>query len=110
MFDIVGALRWPEARGVFTPNDDLARNLWFVRDQLAMANEKGWGAVAPFYVEQEQPPAPDGLPQVGTLVPNLPNNHRQYELTWIGLAIVLAAVFGSYFWRWYGTQSVGGDR
>jgi surfeit locus 1 family protein len=110
VFDIVGALRWPEERGLFTPNDDPARNLWFVRDQLAMAREKGWGAVAPFYVEQEKPPGPDGLPQVGTLIPNLPNNHRQYELTWIGLAVVLTAVFGAYFWRWYGAKSVGGGR
>jgi surfeit locus 1 family protein len=110
VFDIVGALRWPEARNVFTPNDDPAHNLWFARDQLAMAKEKGWGTVAPFYVEQEQPPAPNRLPQAGTLVPNLPNNHRQYELTWIGLAIVLMAVFGTYFWRWYSAQSVGGGQ
>src|SRR5262245_32802032 len=34
--DIVGAMRWPEARGMFTPADDPARNLWFVRDHLAM--------------------------------------------------------------------------
>jgi surfeit locus 1 family protein len=110
MFDVVGAMRWPEARSVFTPNDDPAHNLWFARDQLAIAKEKGWGTVAPFYVEQEQPVPPDRFPQAGTLVPNLPNNHRQYELTWIGLALVLTAVFGVYFWRWYGAQSVGGGR
>jgi surfeit locus 1 family protein len=100
-FDIVGAMRWPEARGVFTPRDDPAHNLWFVRDHLAIAKEKSWGNVAPFYIEQESPPAPDGWPEVGTLAPNLPNNHRQYELTWIGLAVVLTAVYGAYFLRWY---------
>ena len=103
---IVGAMRWPEARGAFTPRDDPAHNLWFVRDHLAIANEKGWGNVAPFYIEQETPPAPDGWPQVGTLAPNLPNNHRQYELTWIGLAIVLTAVYGAYFLRWYRAKAV----
>jgi surfeit locus 1 family protein len=101
VFDIVGAMRWPEARGVFTPRDDPVHNLWFVRDHIAIAEEKGWGNVAPFYIEQESPPAPDGWPQVGTLAPNLPNNHRQYELTWIGLAVVLTAVYGAYFVRWY---------
>jgi cytochrome oxidase assembly protein ShyY1 len=41
--DLIGALRWPEPRGWFVPNDDPARNLWFARDQLAMARAKGWG-------------------------------------------------------------------
>jgi surfeit locus 1 family protein len=100
---IVGVMRWPEAHGVFTPNDDPVRNLWFVRDHIAIAKEKGWGAVAPFYIELEAPSEPGGLPQVGTLVANLPNNHRQYELTWALLAVVLAGVFGTFFWRWYRT-------
>jgi surfeit locus 1 family protein len=110
---IIGIMRWPDARGVFTPSDDPSHNLWFVRDQVAIANEKGWGAVAPFYIEQEAPAAPGGLPQVGTLVPNLPNNHFQYELTWAGLAIVLAGVFIAFFWRWYhfsAIQQVGPGR
>jgi surfeit locus 1 family protein len=99
--DLVGSMRWPEARGLFTPNDNPSRNLWFVRDQLAIAAEKGWGDVAPFYVEQEAPPASGGFPQVGRLVPDLPNNHRQYEITWAGLALVLAGVFSVFGWRWY---------
>ena len=33
--DIVGAMRWPEPRGPFTPADDPQRNLWFVRDHIA---------------------------------------------------------------------------
>ena len=59
--------------------------------------------MAPFYLEQEAPPAPGGLPQVGRLHANLPNNHLQYALTWYGLAVVLAGVYG--FWafdRWRG--------
>jgi surfeit locus 1 family protein len=81
---------------VFTPNDDPAHNLWFVRDQAAMAAAKNWGPVAPFYVEQEAPPAPGGLPQVGKVQPILPNNHLGYAITWYGLALVLVGVFG--FW------------
>jgi len=104
--DFVGIMRWPEPRSVFTPADDPVRNLWFVRDQGAIAREKGWGNVAPFYIEQEAPTAPGGLPQVGTLVPNLPNNHRQYELTWAGLAIVLAGVYGGFLLRWVRTGRV----
>jgi surfeit locus 1 family protein len=95
---IIGAIRWPEPRGRFAPNDDPAHNLWFVRDPAAMAAAKNWGAVAPFYIDQEAPPVPGGLPRVGPLKVNLPNNHLQYAVTWYGLAlaIFIAALF---FWR-----------
>ena len=82
-------MRWPEPRGLFTPNDTPAKNLWFVRDPAAIAAAKGWGTVAPFYIDQEAPPAPGGLPKVGPLKPSLPNNHLQYAVTWYGLALVV---------------------
>ena len=90
---LIGALRWPEARGLFAPADDLARNLWFVRDHRAMAAARNWGAVAPFYVDQEAPPPPGGLPRPGKIVPQLRNDHLQYALTWYALALVLVVVF-----------------
>lgn len=89
--NLVGALRWPEPRGWFAPPDDPARNLWFVRDHLAMAEAKGWGAVAPFYVELETPT--EALPRAGRLAPGLRNDHLQYAITWYALAAVLATVF-----------------
>ena len=92
--DIVGVMRWPETPGLFTPPGDPAKNLWFARDPAAMAAAKGVGAVAPFYVEQESPSVPGGLPQVGKLQPSLPNNHLGYALTWCGLALVLVVGFG----------------
>jgi surfeit locus 1 family protein len=94
--DLVGILRWPEAPGMFTPADDPARNLWFTRDPAAMAQAKQWGPVAPFYLEQEAPMPPGGLPKPGALKVSLPNDHLGYALTWFGLALVLVGVFG--FW------------
>lgn len=98
--EIVGVLRWPDERHWFTPTDDASHNLWFTRDPAGIAAAKGLdpkaGAVAPFYVEQEAPTPPGGLPRPGKLVVALPDNHLQYALTWYGLAAVLAAVFG--FW------------
>jgi surfeit locus 1 family protein len=91
--EIVGALRWPEPRGLFAPADNPARNQWFVRDHLAMAAAKDWGPVAPFFVDQEAPVPPGGLPKPGKITPNLRNDHLQYALTWYGLALVLVAVF-----------------
>jgi surfeit locus 1 family protein len=91
--DIVGVT---EARGVFTPRDDPTRNIFFTRDPASIAAMKSWGAVAPFYVEQEAPPAPGGFPQVGRIEPKLPNNHLGYAITWYGLALMLIGVF--VFW------------
>jgi surfeit locus 1 family protein len=94
--DIIGVMRWPDARHWFTPNDDVAHDLWFSRDPASIAAAKGLGPVAPFYVEQESPTPPGGLPQPGRIVVNLPDNHLQYALTWFGLAAVLVAVFISW--------------
>jgi surfeit locus 1 family protein len=96
--DIIGVMRWTEPRGTFTPNDEPAKNLWFARDPAAMAKAKNWGTIAPFYIDQEAPPAPGGLPRVGPLKANLPNNHLQYAVTWYGLAAVLV-VASLLFWR-----------
>ena len=103
---IIGALRWPE-RGWFTPDDEPAKNLWFARDPAAIAAAKGIGAVAPFYVEQESPVPPGGLPQPGRLVVTLPNNHLQYAVTWFGLALVLAGVFIAWAFSSRGGQGSG---
>jgi surfeit locus 1 family protein len=97
--DIVGVLRWPDSRSWFTPADDPNRNIWFVRDPTVIANQKGWGAVPPFYIEQEAPMPPGGFPVTGKLRPSLPNNHLQYAITWFGLAAVLAGVFAAFVWN-----------
>jgi surfeit locus 1 family protein len=91
--EIVGALRWPEPRGLFTPADTPERNLWFVRDQIAMAAAKGWGSVAPFFIDQEAPVPPGGWPKPGKIEPHLRNDHLQYAITWYALAVVLLVVF-----------------
>ena len=90
---ITGSLRWPDAHHWFSPAPDTPHNLWFARDPLGIADAKGVRPVAPFYVEQESPMPPGGLPRPGKLVVNLPNNHLGYAITWYGLALVLVAVF-----------------
>jgi surfeit locus 1 family protein len=91
--DIVGVMRWPETRGTFTPADDVKDNVWYLRDLKAMAEAHHWGPVAPFYIEQESPVPPGGLPKPGKLAVELPDNHLQYALTWFGLALGLAGVY-----------------
>lgn len=93
---IVGVMRWPEKRGLFTPPDDPKGNVWYLRDPHAIALANKWNAAAPFYIDQESPVPPSGWPKPGKLTVNLPDNHLQYALTWFGLALALAGVYA--FW------------
>jgi surfeit locus 1 family protein len=101
---LTGALRWPEASGMFTPNAEPSRNLWFARDHRGIAAAKGWGEVAPFYVDLESPVPPGGLPRPGPITVNLRNEHLQYAITWFGLAAVVTVGFG--FWLYSRRQEL----
>jgi cytochrome oxidase assembly protein ShyY1 len=91
--EIVGVLRWPEAPLWFVAAHDPAGAVWHLREHRAMAAFKGWGEVAPFYVEQESPVPPGGLPHPSPLKVRLRNDHLQYAITWYALAGVLAFMF-----------------
>jgi len=97
--DIVGAMRWPEGRSMFTPADDPKTNVWYVRDIKAMAAEKKWAAAAPFYIDQEAPVPPGGAPLPGKIEVHLPDNHLGYAITWFGLALGLAGVYVAWLAR-----------
>jgi surfeit locus 1 family protein len=90
--EIVGAMRWPEEPSWFIAAHDAAGDVWHARDHRAMAAFKGWGEVAPFYIEQEAPVPAEGAPHPAPLQVRLRNDHLQYALTWYALAVVLAAI------------------
>jgi surfeit locus 1 family protein len=94
--EITGVLRWPEPRGWFTPADEPARNVFYARDPVSIARAQGLDA-APFYIEQEAPVPPGGLPHPSALRVRLPNDHLQYAITWYSLAAVLIGVFAVWF-------------
>jgi cytochrome oxidase assembly protein ShyY1 len=94
---IVGYLRWPEHPRWFIAEHDAAGAVWHLRDHRLMAKRLGWGEpLAPFYIDQESPVPPDGVPRPGPLTVKLRNDHLGYAITWFGLAAVLLLVFG--FW------------
>ena len=97
--DIVGVLRWPEAPSWFISAHDAKGDVWYLRDQQAMAQFRGWGAVVPFYLEQEAPVPASGLPHPAPLKVRLRNDHLQYAITWYGLAAVLVVMFAVWAFR-----------
>ena len=97
--EIVGAVRFPEQPSWFVGAHDTAGDIWTVRDPALMAKVKGWGEVAPFYIEQESPIPAGGLPHPAPLKVKLRNDHLQYAITWYGLAVVLAVMFAIWALR-----------
>jgi surfeit locus 1 family protein len=70
-----------------------------------MAAAKNIADPSPFYVEMESPVPPGSFPHPGRVQPSLPNNHFQYALTWLGLAVVLVGVYAAWmFGRWRGRE------
>jgi cytochrome oxidase assembly protein ShyY1 len=94
---MTGYLRFPESAGALTPPENPAKRLWFTRDHLAMARALGWGEVAPFYVDLEQPMPASGIPKPGALQVHLKDDHMQYAITWFTLAGALAIAFAVWF-------------
>jgi len=90
---LTGYLRWPERESMFVSSSDAKGETWFVRDHQAMAAARGWGEVAPFYIDQEAPVPEGGFPRPASLKVRLRDDHLGYALTWFGLAAVLAVVF-----------------
>jgi cytochrome oxidase assembly protein ShyY1 len=90
---LTGYLRFPETAGMLTPAENLTKRLWFTRDHLAMAHALGWGEVAPFYVDLEQPVPANGIPKPGPLDVHLKDDHMQYAITWFALAGAVVIAF-----------------
>jgi surfeit locus 1 family protein len=98
---LVGLLRKPEHAGMFTPANDVARNIWYWRDVDGMARSMLPDAtieVASFALDAERGPAPPPAPQGGTTRLEIANNHLQYAVTWYGLAATLVGVYVAFAW------------
>ena len=91
---LTGYIRFPETAGALTPTESITKRLWFTRDHLAMARALGWGAVAPFYIDLEQPVPASGIPKPGMLEVHLKDDHLQYAFTWFALAGAVVIAFG----------------
>ena len=90
---LTGYIRFPGNRRRADAGRKLAKRLWFTRDHLAMARTLGWGEVAPFYIDLEQPVPASGIPKPGPLEVHLKDDHLQYAITWFALAGAVVIAF-----------------
>jgi cytochrome oxidase assembly protein ShyY1 len=95
---LTGYLRFAETAGLLTPAENPEKRLWFARDHFSMARTLGWGNVAPFYIDLEQPVPESGIPKPGPLAVHLKDDHLQYAITWFTLACAVLIAF-AVWWR-----------
>ncbi|WP_294063004.1 SURF1 family protein [Sphingomonas sp.] len=88
---VTGLMRASEPKGTLLRSNDPAANRWYSRDVAAIAEARGLGVVAPFFVDADAAPNPGGYPIGGLTVIHFRNSHLVYALTWFALAGLSAA-------------------
>lgn len=83
---VSGNLHWPDETDSYTPENDLAANIWFARDVEKMAAAlKAEPILIVARETSETNPAVTPMPVTSA---GIPNDHLQYAVTWYGLALV----------------------
>nr|WP_299351426.1 SURF1 family protein [uncultured Shimia sp.] len=83
---VTGNLHWPDERDSYTPENDVAGNIWFARDVPVMAEALQTEPILLIVREMsENDPIVTPLPLDSS---GIPNDHLEYVVTWYGLAIV----------------------
>ncbi len=94
---VTGNLHWPEETDGFTPENDLAGNIWFARDVPAMAAALD---TEPVLIVAREVSGPDhGVTPLPVDTAGIPNDHLQYAVTWFGLAAVWIMMTGLWVRR-----------
>lgn len=103
---VEGIVRLTEAdiKGWFVPENRPDRNVWLTVDVGAMRRAADVPAVPGikadrWWVAADATPNPGGYPIGGQTRINLPNDHLQYAITWLLLAVTLVGVYVVFHWR-----------
>lgn len=88
---VIGLMRASEPRGGFLRSNDPADDRWYSRDVAGIAQARGLGKVAPFFVDADATPNAGGYPLGGLTVVRFRNSHLVYAITWFALALLSVA-------------------
>lgn len=87
---ITGLLRMTEPKGTLLQSNQPSDNRWYSRDVAAIAEARGLGATAPYFIDADATANTGGLPVGGLTVIKFPNSHLVYAITWYAMAVLLA--------------------
>lgn len=94
---VTGNLHWPDEVDGFTPDPDVARNIWYARDVDALAAQLDTEPV--FIILREISVSDAPLTPLPVTVEGIPNNHLGYAIQWFGLALVWLGMTAFLLWR-----------
>ncbi len=94
---VQGNLHWPQEVDGFTPEPDLAANIWFARDVEAMADALGTEPL--LIVARATSPTTPAVQPVPVTTQGIPNDHLQYAITWFLLCAAWAGMTAYLLWR-----------
>lgn len=94
---LVGNLHWPQDKGSATPDPNLSENIWFARDVPAMAAHLQTEPVLVVMAGGEGDL--QGITPVPVGIGAIPNNHLEYAITWLMLAVVWGGMTIGLIWR-----------
>ncbi len=90
---VTGYIHAAETPGLFSAKDDPAARIFYTLDPAAIGASLGLPHVAPFILIALGPAPPELWPDPAKHLPQPPNNHLSYAITWYGLAVALVVIF-----------------
>jgi surfeit locus 1 family protein len=94
---VTGNLQWPQEIDSFTPDNDLAANIWFARDVAKLSEHLQTEPI--LLVLRNSSFADDLARPLPKMSANIPNDHLNYALTWFALALIWVGMSGYFLYR-----------
>jgi surfeit locus 1 family protein len=91
---VAGYIRPGEKQHWFSPADDDATRQFYTLNPRVIGAAVGVVDPAPFTLVAMGPATAEDYPAPAQHLPQPPNNHLSYIITWYGLAVALAVIFG----------------
>jgi surfeit locus 1 family protein len=88
-----GYVRPGDTAGLFSATDNPATRQFYTLDPVAIGAALGLHRVAPYVLVAMGPAPPERFPDPARHLPQPPNNHLSYAITWYGLAVALVVIF-----------------
>jgi surfeit locus 1 family protein len=93
---VTGYVRPSEQSSWFSATDDVAGRQFYTLNPRAIGAAVGVPDPAPFTLVSLGSPAAGSYPVPAEHLPQPPNNHLSYVITWYGLAVALVVIFATW--------------
>ncbi len=96
--EIIGYIRYPTQKKIFTPENSLKNNEWYYYDLEQIQNYFGVKINQKFFIKNMSNYSENFLIP-SSINHNFINNHLQYAITWFLMSISFCIIFLIYFFR-----------